>query len=465
MNKLWILLFIACFWACNDDDDRIVADISTEAFSFKPIAGGAIMHYVLPDDPNIVGVMVRYQNAEGLDILRTGSCTCDSVLLTGFNEGMTNVKANVSLCYVGDRESEPIEVMFNTEDSAPVSFLKSAEVFSNWGGFTVSFDNPDPATGMAHVFYVGFLPNTNLQDTILLESFFLMPTDGTKNLSYMMAQDIVDPTVVIRAEDFRGVMVGEKVWENVKTLVQAKLDKSDFEFYCTNSIESDYDKLGVQYLFDGDLKGVQSIKSGNGRLYSFLAGPYAAGENATPMYLDLKKNRVLASVRLYTMYDPLDIPGIWRQYNGFGFDYDLNGAQLARNYVENELPCKVTLYGLKDDGAAVTTDYDVMNSKEGWEEIASFEQEKDALWENRWYKDARHQANGSTRLESEEILTTADSVFMGIDIPAIKQEEGYRYLKIVVDEVFDLEQSSIPDFLNTFKYVSFHELEVWTDKE
>ena len=460
MKRFWIFLLVACFWACNDDEEgRIFVDLPEEAFSFKPMAGGAVMHYILPDDPDIVAVQVRYQNAEGLNILRTGSCTCDSVLLTGFNEAVTNVLAQVTLVYVGDRESQPIEVTFSTEDSAPVAFLKNVEVSSNWGGFTLSFDNPDNATGMAHVFYLGIDPSSGQQDTILIESFLLEETDGVKYLNYEMKQDVTDPTVVIRAEDFRGIMVGERVWEKVPTLVKAKLDPSNFIFYCDNSIENDYDKLGVQYLFDGDLKG--EINWGtNGRICSFLAGPNAAGEEAHPMYMDLKENKIMASIRLYNMFTCSTLYDLWMQWDGrWGYDYE--EAQLVLDYIHNEIPCKVTLYGLEDDGGTPVT-YEDMNSLEGWEEIGTFEQDKTLSWESRWYKESTRQ--GYYGKNEAEILA-ADPVYMEIVVPANSQEEGYRYLKMVINEVFDLEYEISRNFDNTYKYVTFHELEIYTNKD
>ena len=46
---LFISLLILGLWACNDDGDRItVTDLPENAFTFKPVTGGAVMHYVLP---------------------------------------------------------------------------------------------------------------------------------------------------------------------------------------------------------------------------------------------------------------------------------------------------------------------------------------------------------------------------------------------------------------------------------
>lgn len=455
MNKLLLLLLVACFWNCSDNSDsQIFVDLPTDALSFKPIAGGAVMYYILPDDPDIVGIQVRYTGVDGRQILCAGSCTCDSVLLVGFNEAMNNVPAQVSISYVGDKESQPINVTFSTEDSAPVAFLKNVQIASNWDGFVLSFDNPANATGMAHVFYIGIDPISELQDTILVESFLLTETIGTKNVTYTLAQEIAAPTVIIRAEDFRGYMVGEKVWENVPTLTRAKLSPSNFTFYCDNSIESDYDKLGAKYLFDGDLKGEIAWGTTDHRCYSFLAGPDAAGEKAHPMYMDMGENKIVASLRLYDMFDHDDGP-VWT--TGGYYEY----AGIVYQERINELPCEVTLYGLKDDGGTPDS-YEDMATLEGWEEIGSFKQDKTLCEDpSRWCAESCR--TWKAPLSEEEILA-ADPSFLEVVVPALGQGEGYRYLKMVINEVFDF-VSDTRNYLNNYKYVQFHELEIYTNKE
>ena len=453
MKNILILLLLAAIWnACKDENEDIIfADISNSAFSFRPIAGGAVMHYVLPDDPNVVGIRIRYKDAFGNDVLRAGSNTCDSVKLVGFNEAQSSVAAQISLCYYDDKESQPIEVVFSTEDSGPVAFMKSLECFPNWGGFSLRFDNPKETSGMAHVFYLGTDPVSNLPDTILINSFLLEETDGAKFVNYTMQQDIASPTVVVRVEDFRGYMVDEKVWPNVENLVMAKLSPTDFAFYCDNSIEDEVDKLGVQYLFDGDTKGLICYENeNNGKCCSFLAGPDAAGEAAHPMYVDLKQNRIMASVRFYNLIK-----------NSAGPNWSGPSSVLCYYLNENEIPCEVTVYGLKDDGG-VYASYDAMNSLEGWEEIGTFEQDKSLSPTERWCLhtwDSRYRV-ALTKAE----LKAAPEEYMDVTIPAIEQGEGYRYLKIVVNEVFDLYETFSRSYENNYKYVQFHELEIYTDK-
>ena len=57
---------MACLGACNDDDDsRFGVPTEFRDIKFKPIPGGAVMRYYLPDQKDIFGVQVRYTDAWG----------------------------------------------------------------------------------------------------------------------------------------------------------------------------------------------------------------------------------------------------------------------------------------------------------------------------------------------------------------------------------------------------------------
>ena len=60
-------------------------------------------------------------------------------------------------------------------------------------------------------------------------------------------------------------------------------------------------------------------------------------------------------------------------------------------------------------------------------------------------------------------------VFIEVIIPAIEQGDGYRYVKMVINEVF-LNPNLAPgqgniNNHNPYNYVQFHELEIYTEKE
>lgn len=463
-NRLLLPLLLLGLWSCSDDDSFISVNLPDRAFSFTPMAGGAVMHYILPDDPDIVGVGVRYEDARGNDMLRVGSSTCDSLELVGFDEAVANVPAQVTLQFADGRESQPFDVTFDTKDSGPVTFMKSAQIVSNWEGFALKYYLPEKSSGMAHVYYVGINPHTQLPDTIRIESFVLDETEEEQFLPFKMAQDVQEPTVIVRVEDFRGYMLDEKVWEKVPGLHMKKLDKEHFEFFCDNSIEDDkIDMLGAKYLFDGDTKGLIQWEDGKKRkCYSFLAGPDGGGEAAHPMYFDLQEDKNIGELRIYTMLDHANSPlwggpGAW--WEGIPADYT-TPAGPVHDYNENEMPREVTLYALKDDGGKPLT-YADMHSLEGWEQIGHFMQSNSLEHEERWCYGCRSNSYDAMYLYTQAEVEAAEERYLTISIPA--EGKKYRYLKMVVDNLFELSEGSGGNYENRYNYVQFHELEIYTD--
>ncbi len=219
---IWMLLLIWGLGACSDDDNVetvTVKDLPENAFSFKPITGGAVMSYALPPDVTIVGVNVRYRNAFGVECIRQGGWPCDTVTLIGFKEAQSEVPAQVTLSYYNGAESQPFDETFSTLDSGPVVFLESVECRPTKDGFSLSYQVPEGANGIVHVFYVGTNPLTDLPDNILLKSFYLEETENGKGFDeYEVKQDLDILTVVVKVEDFLGYTVGEKVWEDVESM-------------------------------------------------------------------------------------------------------------------------------------------------------------------------------------------------------------------------------------------------------
>lgn len=463
-QKIWYLFMaLLVLVACKDDNEGVVyVDLQENAFSFKSRPGGALMHYRLPNDPDITGLQVRYVDANGKEILRSGSATVDSLSLIGFNEKRENVPAQVRFTYFDGRESQPFNVSFSTEDSAPVHFLKKVEVLPNWGGFSISYDNPAYATGLAHVLYLGTNPLTNESDTLHVATIVLRETDGTEYYHHKIQQEgVKDPTIVIRVEDFRGSIVGQKVWTEVKTLQEVLLKwNTDFSFYCDNAKIDKSCKVGTEYLFDGDTKGLKQWefnavgdKFSYKNVAGFIAGPNAAGENAHPMYIDLGENRALAGVKLYT-----SLPHSRKPWWPNVYDPQDDVRDLMCGSIENETPCMVTLYGLQDDKIN-KDDYSSIDELEGWEELAKFEQSKDWPDYLRWNK---HYYDYD--IKSKEELERADPDVIELVVPYIMQKNGgYRYLKIVINEVFDNVYVSQTDY-NPRKYVYLYELEVASGK-
>lgn len=65
INKFLIILLSAVtvlLASCKDSENLFTPTITADSLTFRPIAGGAVCHYVLPDDPDIVGINLRYKD-------------------------------------------------------------------------------------------------------------------------------------------------------------------------------------------------------------------------------------------------------------------------------------------------------------------------------------------------------------------------------------------------------------------
>lgn len=445
---LYMLLasFFMSFYGCKDDESGFQTNVSEAAFSFTPIAGGAIMHYTIPGDPEIIALNIRYKDVNGKSILRTGSMLSDSLVLVGFNEARQGVQAQVTLCKRNYEESKPITVSFDTKDSGPISFFDKAQVIPGWNGFSVLVDNVINTSGMAHVFYLGKDPLSNKPDTILVGSFSLR--EGTDTLSFQLKQLAEHNSVVLRTEDFRGYIVREKVWENVKSYNTEKLEPSKFDFICATSVESERDMLGKKYLFDGDTKGetwLGTVADKN-KYTTFLSGPNGIGVGA-PMYIDLKESRITAEIRIYGM---LNVGHTFQRGNyayAFGSDYG------------SRLPSSVIVY------AAKGSDNNDWKHKE-WVKIGNYKEDRELYWQSRWSSRCEvvppevHESLLQKVYKSLEELDAVDPCFLSVLFLVEGQGEGYRYLKIVVDDTY------YPKYTpNVLDFTTFHELEVYTQKD
>ena len=458
--------------SCSDEVEPVAIDIPSSSLQFTPVMGGAVLHYQLPDRNDVVGIHVRYLDAYGQEILRTASALCDSMELVGFNEAKADVECQVTLQLVDHTESAPVTAHFSTLDSAPIQFIQSVEVFSGWDGFSMNYSSPfgSEGTGMGHVFYLGTNPHSGEPDTILMKTFTLYDTEGVVSEVFKNKQDVEHTTVVVRAEDYRGYMVGERVFEDIASVNTAKLDPKLFKIYYSNSLEIPEEMVGLEYLTDGDTKGTRWWETQDDHIYhTFISDRHGAGEGSVPMYIDMGQLRPTSQVRLYahlylgsgTCYGrPCFAPKNW--CSGRADGSECQTVQVISGDYSNDLPCSVTVYGCRNAGD--TQDFEAQQ----WELLGSYSEDPDADYEDRWCYDA-YDCGGIYYPSAYRTLAkceAAQGIYMPINFPADGQDEGFRYLKLVFNDVFHLtdgmEENS--NYKNTYKYITFHELEVYTKK-
>lgn len=444
-NSIWLLLLIFSLYACNDDDS--VFEPSTEGLSirFTPVAGGAMMHYSLPKNKDIFAMNIRYKNWTGKEILKACGYSGDSVLLDGFTRSQEEIQARISFVNHRNEESEPLEYKFSTQDSAPWIFFEGMVVRPSWNGFQVIYKSPSIATGMVHIFYLGINPLTQQEDTILMSSFPITPRGDT--LSFVQQQERSHNTIIVRSEDFQGYRVRQEIFQDVEVFHAEKwqMTANDFNDFGLSK-ESRVAKTGVEYLFDGELKGLERLlasayedplkRQGTEVYGTYLAGPHAYEK---PLILDLREPKTPAWLRLYCLYPMMakhaTYPATW-------------GDIWIGSY-EDKVPCKISIYGNNDPDP----------NAEGWVYLGGLNQDpKREAVASRWSYLTTH-----LDLAPKDVndLETKDPISVEIQLPPLNNT--YRYLKVVVHNTFDVSKERGYNY-NQDEYITLHELEVYVKK-
>lgn len=465
----YIFLSLAAFLlaACSSDKELLHVNLADNALVFTPAAGGAVLHYALPDDPDIVGIHVRYTDCYGQPILRTGSSLSDSVKLIGFNEAQENIPCEVTLQLRTGGETAPVEKSFSTLDSDPIQFINSMKVESGWDGFSINYKAPDDVQGLFHVFYLGENPYSHKPDTILIETKSIVA--GGDTIIYQPKQLKEKNTIVVKAEDYRGHMVKQRSWD-VESMQSARHDGLKISY--ANSLEDDNEKVGIQYLTDGDTNGWRWFESQDDhKFYTFISKVRGVGEGSAPMYVDIGEVTPVAEIRLYaylfkgagrgTCYE--GVPCFSSTYCYF-VTTNVVGQELNDCYY-NRLPCNVVVYGCRE--ASASTDYENMK----WEKIGRFEEDPYLTQNNTTLKSAWFYGCHDTRSYSDPGDTSPEKVksltpkYEAIKIMAAGQGEGFRYIKLVFNDCYRYSYEYANGTNTGMRVLTFNELEVYTKKK
>ena len=137
------LFFASCEAPPNWDDPK--DSVPPGAVSnpiVTPLNGGAIIHYTMPSDQDLLGVKAIYSYREGGERLTAyASVHTDSIVLVGFPD--TNER-NVTLIAFDEsgNDSPPVNVTIKP-DTPPVDLVRhSLEVRETYSGVFVKWDNP-----------------------------------------------------------------------------------------------------------------------------------------------------------------------------------------------------------------------------------------------------------------------------------------------------------------------------------
>ncbi len=418
-KTILMLLALAIVAGCrkNEGGGTLPVQVDMSKIEFTPIAGGAIMKYVLPADGRVYGIKATFTSAVTGDTETViGTYGGTEVALRGFIEPQSAVRARLSLIGLDGSESKATEATFPTLAASALSVFDEIEVTSFWSGFSVGFDADEGADGFVNVGYMGIDPVTSKPGVILKATELIR--DGRNKLNFAGIPDkngMIE--AVVWTEDFAGNEVMRKTFE-VSPYIVVQHDRRKMS-YTGNSVENPDRKFGSVYLFDGDTKGIQSMQV-KGTMNMFLFATQDSPELSPEGVIDLGEPQLLAQLRMYAMLNSdVSYPSVLYNMPASPDTYYSNNFKLWAS-----------------------------NDKATWVEIGEVYQEPATAQTQRWDYPA---FNPGAKYTSVEQLEAADPCWCEVNFDVL--DTTYRYIRIQFISNFKLPAS--------YKRTAVSEIEVY----
>jgi len=183
------------------------------------VNGGAVLHYDIPDDPDVLYVKALLTNVEGDDREVVASVYVDSLII----EGLADTRERkVELYAVNHYEncSECATVMINPLEPPVQTVFKSLQMVPNFGGFTLSFENPSKASVS---FYI-YSWSTEKGEYVLYQ---VLTSEAVSGSLSVKGFDCVEQHFAVMVRDKYDNMTS-KFEKSLVPLYEEKLDKTKF---------------------------------------------------------------------------------------------------------------------------------------------------------------------------------------------------------------------------------------------
>lgn len=418
MKRIGLILFtLSLFVGCEKDNNNTFdTTVDANSVSFKPIPGGAVMTYNIPESKSIMGINVSYTNSTGEELTVGGSYGATELTIRGFINKEDAVSAKISYVSRDNRKSQPTHMTFSTLAAGAVSIFDNIKVEPYWSGFSVIFDAPENVDGMINIGYMGISPITGKYGVILKETRVIVA--GENKLLYnniVDKEEIIKP--VIWTEDLYQKEAKRESYEVMPKMT--KMADPSKLVYTGDSFESGK-IFSVAYLFDGDNKGLNGFYNKNGGYIFATESDVSIKPEGT---IDLGEPQTLAFFRYYA---PLN-----------------NNIRTPSGLIDGAFPNHFKLY------AGNNKDADLESGE--WIEMGEYYQSKsldDIFW---W---CYPQFDPSRNYKIIEDIEAANPCFVDVNFDV--SETKYRYLKIQFLSVF-VERA-------TSKRAQCSEMEVYIEK-
>lgn len=167
-----LLLLIVLFSACKEDlgllykyDTVPPSPLSDSEIRVNNIAGGAVIKYKVPNEPDIKAVEARYTISSGKEFRVRSSYLNDSILVEGF---LDEIDYSIDLFVIDKSEnySEVKQVMIHPLKSPILQIKETVQMTPDFGGMMIKWENQyENPIGI-------FVSQVVEDDTILIDSYY-----------------------------------------------------------------------------------------------------------------------------------------------------------------------------------------------------------------------------------------------------------------------------------------------------
>ncbi len=223
---LLLLVISLLLQSCKKNELDTIPPGEISVKSIEPTHGGAIIHYDLPGDDDLLYVKAEYINSQGNTVFKASSRFANAIEVDGFNDTL----AHPIRLYTLDRSNNASEGI-SVEVSPAISFIyvvqETIQIQPDLGGVLVNWENPAEKTVFVYLFY------SDGQE----ERSRILSSNKSTDAFIVRGLDSVDYEFSTLVEDFNGNKTEKLFLQTVKPLFEEKINKSTWTLVQNLSID------------------------------------------------------------------------------------------------------------------------------------------------------------------------------------------------------------------------------------
>ncbi len=206
----------------------------------EPLNGGAMIHYTLPLDADLLYVKAEYTNSQGNKVFKVSSRFANSIEVDGFNDTLAH-PVNLYTVDQSTNTSDAVEVSVKPLESFIYIVQKTISLEPDLGGVKVSWLNPTEKTVFVYLYY----------DDQIKEKFRILSSSNREESFVIRGLDSINYAFSAMVEDFNGNKTGKQNLETLKPFFEEKIDKTSWTLDQALSVDGDkWEGLTVNFWDD-----------------------------------------------------------------------------------------------------------------------------------------------------------------------------------------------------------------------